>query len=106
MKVGSTLFQAISPIVDSMKGASLYANNNSSIIAIEGDINEIINLPQKLAGLGYRLNSGIRLTLNAHYFYPYLTPDGKRKSESGKRTNGVATFIHDEQFQQLISSSK
>jgi len=83
----SVLLKKIQPIVKGMRDAYLHPNNNSSLIVVEGDIDEIIQLPAALAELGYRLKGGIQLIHNV-------------KARGGKRTDGVATFIHDGQFKE------
>jgi len=99
MGVKSLLLEAIEPLIGSMRAARLYPNNNSSIVVVEGDIGEITNLVQKMVELGYRLKGSIQLVHNVKCEYQMKDSfSGRYKDYREKRSNGVATFIHEEQF--------
>lgn len=94
------MLKKITALVDSMRDAFAAVNNNSAIVVIDGDINQVINLLPKLVALGYRLEGGIQLTRNAPY--SYLDKMDGNRLKKGKRDNGVATFINDELFNKVI----
>jgi hypothetical protein len=91
MDARSPLLQVVQPIVDSLKNAHLYVNNNSSMVVVEGEISQIMNLPQKLVPLGYRLKGGI--TFRYH-------------GRTGKALSAIATFLHERAFKELTNTSE